>query len=255
MVEEPAIPDYDSTCPPLISSNMSFSRSNSVFSGGNQLSKIAPAIEFVRFPKLPLELRVAIWKVMAQQGRVITVRRKGHPLIYTTVPKHNAAAVPSILHTSKEARCIGLETYRAYFGTRFSGHPIYFNFDIDALYFPSYDDMRAFYGGLVASTTIWPPDILQIEQKPKKLIVGGKLLDIHNGLTARFEMVEEVAIEEPADIPPHERPEDLVDLKNLWQCLIGKDPGIRFASKMELKALEDSETVSCTDTSGLSCQS
>jgi hypothetical protein len=163
MVEEPAIWDYDSTCPPLISSNMSFPGSNNVFSGGKQLRRMAPAIEFVRFPKLPLELRVAIWKVMAQQGRVITVRRKGHPLIYTTAPKHNAAAVPSILHTSKEARCIGLETYRAHFGTRFSGHPIYFNFDTDALYFPSYDDMRAFYGGLEASTTTWPSDILEIE--------------------------------------------------------------------------------------------
>jgi len=234
---------------------MSFSGSNNVVSGDNQLIRMAPGIEFVRFSKLPVELRVAIWKVIAQQGRTITVRRKGHPFMYTMGPKHNAAAVPSILHTSKEARCIGLETYRAYFGTRFSGHPIYFNFDTDALYFPSYDDMRAFYGGLGASTTIWPPDILEIEQQLKKLIVGGKLLDIHNGLTARFEMVEEVVIEEPADIPPHERPEDLVDLKILWQCLIGRDPGIRFASKVELKALEDFETVRCTDTSGLSYQS
>jgi hypothetical protein len=234
---------------------MSFSGSNNVVSGGNQLIRMAPAIEFVRFSKLPVELRVAIWKVIAQQGRTITVRRKGHPFIYIMGPKHNAAAVPSILHTSKEARCIGLETYRAYFGTRFSGHPVYFNFDTDALYFPSYDDMRAFYGGLGASTTIWPPDILEIEQQLKKLIVGGKLLDIHNGLTARFEMVEEVVIEEPADIPPHERPEDLVDLKILWQCLIRRDPGIRFASKVELKALEDFETVRCTDTSGLSYQS
>jgi hypothetical protein len=50
------------------------------------------------------------------------------------------------------------------------------------------------------------------------------------------------------------RPEDLVDLKILWQCLIGRDPGIRFASKVELKALEDFETVRCTDTSGLSCK-
>jgi hypothetical protein len=115
--------------------------------------------------------------------------------------------------------------------------------------------MRAFYGGLGASTTIWPPEIPQIEKKLKKLIVGGKLLDIHNGLTARFEMVEEVIIEEPVDISPHERPEDLVDLKNLWQCLIRRDPEIRFASKVELKALEDFETVRCTDTSGLNFQS
>lgn len=255
MAEEPGIRQYDTTRPPLISFKMSSSGSNSVVSGGNQLSGMAPATEFVRFPKLPLELRVAIWKEMAQQGRTITVRLKGHPFIYTMVPKQNAAAVPSILHTSKEARCIGLETYRAYFGTRFSGHPIYFNFDTDALYFPSYDDMSAFYGDLGASTTIWPPDILEIEQQLKKLIVGGKLLDIHNGLTARFEMVEEVVIEEPADIPPHERPEDLVDLKILWQCLIGRDPEIRFASKVELNALEDFETVRCSDTSGLSCQS
>ncbi|KAH8593015.1 hypothetical protein B0O99DRAFT_689228 [Bisporella sp. PMI_857] len=65
--------------------------------------------DFCLFPRLPIELRLSIWQLAAEEGRVIEVRE----CIGAWMPCLKAEnPTPSLLHVCREARAEGMKRYR-----------------------------------------------------------------------------------------------------------------------------------------------
>jgi hypothetical protein len=88
-------------------------------------------LKFELFPKLPPELRLKIWN-LAPESRVIEVifkqdhRKNNYKFLATT---------PAILHANHEARVEGLRRYKHVFKTKWALNGVFFDFEIDVLYF------------------------------------------------------------------------------------------------------------------------
>lgn len=83
---------------------------------------------FLPFHRLPVELRLKIWR-QAIEPRVVHIewsRRHRHCV---------SGDIPAILQVSREARIEGLKTYRPRFNTWKSASPVYFNFELDTACF------------------------------------------------------------------------------------------------------------------------
>lgn len=106
-----------------------------------------PSLEFTIFPKLLPELRIMIWRFAANHERTITIHDFGGSECHRTgrFAKHNATAVPGVLHANSEARATGFMHYTLRFGPQFNGNPIYFNCNADGICFPNFNDLDAFY--------------------------------------------------------------------------------------------------------------
>ena len=87
--------------------------------------------DFFRFPKLPTSVRDRIWKHSIPSGRVVDVVFDENQDKYFSFH----AIVPAILHTSKEARSVGLRFYTFCFGTESHHASIPFDFKADCLLF------------------------------------------------------------------------------------------------------------------------
>lgn len=84
---------------------------------------------FKLFPKLPLELRRAIWRYSLPGRRVVEgLYDDGTGQFWSRCP------IPTALHVNSEARGVALETYQLAFATQKANAMIYFDFSIDALY-------------------------------------------------------------------------------------------------------------------------
>lgn len=98
---------------------------------------------FTLFPSLPTELRLRIWALSLPGPRIVVVR-------YTYAPAHQSyrtsheqakrgctspSAIPSHLHTNREARREALLSYGLSFNIHHGRPKIYFNPAIDILYF------------------------------------------------------------------------------------------------------------------------
>jgi hypothetical protein len=86
---------------------------------------------FALFPTLPLELRRKVW------GHTITPRNVEIRFdIITTSHKHDFVAdQPIILYVCHESREEGLRAYKLELHTEHSQNKVYFNYDLDTLYF------------------------------------------------------------------------------------------------------------------------
>lgn len=99
---------------------------------GTVSSEPAAALEaeeagFPLFPTLPFELRLQIWEYLCFIPRVIDIRSSTsglecfqdefheQPWFYHT----ESATIPAVLHTSHEARAVGLDIYSLHYGTEF----------------------------------------------------------------------------------------------------------------------------------------
>jgi 2EXR family len=85
--------------------------------------------EFTLFPKLPLEMRLMIWKHSLPGPRLMEVFYED-----TTGVCKSTCSLPIPLHANREARDVALESYELCFGTKKAPPMIYFNTDIDQLY-------------------------------------------------------------------------------------------------------------------------
>ena len=93
-------------------------RAKSSISETKQPNEDLAATEFKRFSKLPIELHLMVWHFTAQVKRTIKIgENERDPTRKVPGAKHNAATVPSIIHTCQESRTVGLECYQLRFGT------------------------------------------------------------------------------------------------------------------------------------------
>ena len=124
-------------------------------------SDAAPEGDFVRFPKLPASVRDRIWKDSIPGGRVVAIVFGKDQDRYFSFH----AVIPSILHTSKESRAVGLKFYTICFGTESHPAAIPFDFQVDCL---------LFYDWLATLTTEYfrsrPPVERQIEPEMQQIV-------------------------------------------------------------------------------------
>lgn len=186
-----------------------------------------PSLEFTIFPKLLPELRIMIWRFAANHERTITIHDFGGSECHRTgrFAKHNATAVPGVLHANSEARATGLKHYTLRFGPQFNGNPIYFNCNADGICFPNFNDLDAFYEirnrgmfGLVtrpAKLQVTPAH-LELEDNLKRLLIGSSNIYLRNWLLERFWRVDEVLIDVPGT-PMQDRDAILAGLVSKWE--------------------------------------
>jgi hypothetical protein len=98
----------------------------------NDAAAVVPTtieLKFERFPKLPPELRIKIWKLVSEP-RIVMVR------FDPDGRKHRhkfAASFPAILHACCESRHEGLKMYQRAFDSKWALNGVYFNFKKDTL--------------------------------------------------------------------------------------------------------------------------
>ncbi|KAL2072982.1 hypothetical protein VTL71DRAFT_10306 [Oculimacula yallundae] len=101
------------------------------------------------FPKLPLELRLIIWKLSLPPGRTIYFNEVGVPktndLPASTTLKADWILPTPLLHVNQESREFALQVYELYAGP-WSGNPIYINFSKDTLCFGGLDQLYLAFG-------------------------------------------------------------------------------------------------------------
>jgi hypothetical protein len=88
--------------------------------------------DFPSFSKLPLELRLKIWKMTTEERRVVLIRTSEQSWKFTS-----SSPIPAALHVCSESREVALKTYKLSFGSRTDGFTarVFFNFNQDTLYF------------------------------------------------------------------------------------------------------------------------
>ncbi len=186
-----------------------------------------PALEFTVFTKLIPELRIMVWRFAANHKRNITIHYSGGSGCQRTgrFAKHNATAVPGVLHTNSEARATALKYYTLRFGPHFNGNSIYFNYNADGLCFPNFNDLDAFYelpnrgmfGMLRRPTRLQVhPAHLELEDNLKRLVIGSSNIYLRNWLLERFWRVNEVLIEMPGT-PTQDWDTILAGLVSKWE--------------------------------------
>ncbi|KAK0101103.1 hypothetical protein ONS95_012913 [Cadophora gregata] len=119
--------------PTTMSTSASSAPNPSTFDSAVQMPAHEKELRFTLFPKLPLELRDMIWGHSCNEERIIDVRAVVISGLenedFFMRPEDNQTpkpfqvksftyTVPSVLHTSKEARKIGLQHYSLEFGTK-----------------------------------------------------------------------------------------------------------------------------------------
>jgi hypothetical protein len=90
--------------------------------------------DFPLFSKLPQEIRLIIWEMTTEEGRIVAVR--------SVTRGGLRSPVPPILHVCSESRAVGLKQYALCFSAlpesfweEVAPARVYFNFDRDTLYF------------------------------------------------------------------------------------------------------------------------
>lgn len=123
---------------------------------GLQSLNLAPSPpRFTRFINLPAEIRTLIWHFATDDRRVIELRRTKSLMLWGNHRSlddrddgiFTIAPVPSLLHTSHEARLEALKVYTLAFGTDLAEPMIYVNFDRDFVYFGSACEVYFVVGG------------------------------------------------------------------------------------------------------------
>ncbi|PMD42162.1 hypothetical protein L207DRAFT_631995 [Hyaloscypha variabilis F] len=134
------------------------------------------AITFHKFPQLPPELRVMIWRFVSKTPRTLTldwaIKKRGAPMVI----EHFAKTVPAVLHISHESRSTAARHYEFYYSSRLNIKPLYINFNVDTLMIGDWEALDLFYAGLKDGQNSWPADLLELESKVKLLTFAGPQL-------------------------------------------------------------------------------
>ncbi|KAL2067711.1 hypothetical protein VTL71DRAFT_15807 [Oculimacula yallundae] len=105
----------------------------------NHAASYTPLEEFTLFPKLPLELRIMIWKLIPRTQRrvvlnscIVRDRYNGRVLVFSS-----NTPPPGILRVNKESRAVGLNRYDIIVrDSKRSGCRIYVDYEVDVVVFP-----------------------------------------------------------------------------------------------------------------------
>ncbi|KAH7379840.1 hypothetical protein BKA64DRAFT_749993 [Cadophora sp. MPI-SDFR-AT-0126] len=101
----------------------------------------SPTVNFILFPKLPTEMRLKVWKIVANETRNIDIWVRnlyitpvdGGQSFWAPYYLYTGAKVPAVLHTSHESRVEGLKHYTLDFGTQFRYPRSYHNYSYPAV--------------------------------------------------------------------------------------------------------------------------
>ncbi|KUJ21279.1 uncharacterized protein LY89DRAFT_730066 [Mollisia scopiformis] len=108
------------------------------------MAETALSSTFKYFPKLPIELRLIIWKYASQHQRVIRVRALK---VRSEIPVVRFISQPNALLANKEAFQEMMKNYTTYSNRMFM-KPLMINLEVDLLYFEDEEDLRVLiYGG------------------------------------------------------------------------------------------------------------
>jgi len=143
----------------------------------------------VLFSKLPVEIRLEIWRLSLPALRVVRIytakpfRFVSHAqrLPTTTRAIVGSGPVPLLLHICSESRIFGQKYYSLAFGDQTHSHPVYFDFARDVLCFVDSAAVAAFYGklksggGMRSRVRSLVEDEVDIEAKIQFLVVNSRL--------------------------------------------------------------------------------
>jgi hypothetical protein len=162
----------------MVSRAMSAPKTNDSMRLGNLLSTLPklsiptplnPLKTFALFPKLPIDIRIRIWRIFALQPRRVKLF-----LLPPTETRHlsrlidGQSKIPAIMHVSKEARAEGLRYYTLCkedvwpsdpFKTYLGPNQLYINFDIDH-FAHDVSDME-FVGNVSLESYTFGPEVLK----------------------------------------------------------------------------------------------
>jgi len=101
---------------------------------------MTPFFQCTIFSKLPIELRIKIWK-LTLRPRIIEIEFTDKKAVYTK------AKIPTALHVSKESRAAVEKLYPSCFGSVWHKSQTRFNFDLDTIFLNSdyYNDFCHFF--------------------------------------------------------------------------------------------------------------
>ena len=163
---------------------------------------------FSLFPDLPLELRQIIWHLALPGPRAVNIasvgdqegtQRDGRTTRKWMYGVSTSYAIPSLLQCNQESREIAKKVYAEAF-TEQVGHPVYFNFEQDLLFFNDPYAMLSFYGGRAPGFAYggFYYDMEEIHQKVRYLAVGrcNWLQDLVGHLLRYFLNLDCVTLEE-----------------------------------------------------------
>jgi hypothetical protein len=92
---------------------------------------------FTLFPKLPAEIRLAVWKYALAVQRISVIKRDQHWKFGTEIKpfiiKHPPPS-PALLHVNRESRCLAEKAYQQPAFNCLTNAPRFFNFEVDALH-------------------------------------------------------------------------------------------------------------------------
>jgi hypothetical protein len=164
--------------------------------GSASLGKIeAQEPHFMRFPELPLELRLIIWSFALPEPQVVTIKKKVEQVeedaqqqASTTFRAEASYNIPALLHVCQDSRSVARKNYRLSFKQHLE-HPVYIDFSQDTVYFVNCDALEAFLG------QPWKP-LTPVGFYEKKyiqfLVVGGPMRGGIEKKIARFEGLQSV---------------------------------------------------------------
>ncbi|KAF6835730.1 hypothetical protein CPLU01_04200 [Colletotrichum plurivorum] len=87
------------------------------------------------FPKLPLELRIVIWRLSLPKPRTVSIRYGATTLSWNSdfINGTSKAEIPTILHVCHESRKEGLRHYKLRFGVA-GPAKVFFDSEVDILH-------------------------------------------------------------------------------------------------------------------------
>jgi hypothetical protein len=118
---------------------------------GNKNTKAKSKLpQFKPFARLPKELRLKVWELAAQVPRIVEICQSSEEATsdeendsddeasLNPNPFYSPTAIPSILNTNRESRSIALEHYIPSFAHSGYSATIFYNPQVDILYFPAW---------------------------------------------------------------------------------------------------------------------
>ncbi|TAQ85659.1 hypothetical protein B7494_g6021 [Chlorociboria aeruginascens] len=141
---------------------------------------------FHPFPRLPIEIRLKVWKNALPGPRIITLKCVDFVQMYMQYQEKKFRTVysvitdtktPVVLHVNQEARYEGSKVYTLDFGFWILCGPIFFDFNRDTLHFEDVYSLRSFLvGELDASQSEIEDERAYLYENLRHVMLGGDLL-------------------------------------------------------------------------------
>lgn len=136
-------------------------------------NSIEAATTFTLFPRLPIELRTAIWEFAVVVSRIVKIAITENldlPASFASFRDVSLCCktrLPSLVHVDHESRTVGFKHYSVALRSHLRS-PIYLNFSIDTIFFKSENVFSAFYEKLDPSGDKTKIKMMVIDSDPQR---------------------------------------------------------------------------------------